>query len=96
MNTERIKIDHQKDEVFPNTWRDFAWAGEHHQALLEQYGICVVLIYEKQVVGKGKTLQAAVEDAEKNLMPDNPPITPIIKFLAPRSRLYRIQDKGSS
>lgn len=92
MNTARIKLDHQKDEVFANTWSDFAWAGEQHQALLERYGVCIVLIYDKQVVGTGKTVQEAVADAEIHLAPTSPPITPIIKFLAPRSRLYRLRD----
>jgi len=74
-------------------WDDFRWVGEHRKELLEKYGTCVILVYQHKVVGKGKTLQEAIDDAERNLPPEIAQITPIIEFLRPRSPFFRIRPK---
>ena len=50
MDTSRIRTSHAKGETPPNTFDDFAWAREHEAELLDQYGECVLMVYEKQVL----------------------------------------------
>lgn len=80
MDTPRIKTSHQ-GEVAPNVYDDFTWIHGHRPELLDQYGACVILVYQRKVVGTGKTLKAAEEDAERRLPDDSPQITPVIYML---------------
>lgn len=91
MDTSRIRITHQKDEVAPNVFSDFEWIRAHRKELLDQYGECVLLVYEQHVIGHGTTLQEAIEDAERQLPANIEQITPVLQYLAPLSRLYRVQ-----
>ena len=88
METPRIKTSHQ-GEVAPNIYDDFTWIHDHRPELLDQYGTCVILVYQRAVVGTGKTLQEAEEDAERRLPTDSPQITPVIDMLH-RPSLFRI------
>jgi recombinational DNA repair ATPase RecF len=88
MKNPRIKTTHAYGEVYPNVWGDFAWVREHRQQLLEQYGECIILVYDKQVVGLGQTIDEAIQDAEHQLSPEIEQITPITEFLR-RRRLFR-------
>ena len=92
MNTLHIKTTHQYGEVHPNVFDDFEWVKAHEDELLEQYGVCTILVYEQTVIGYGKSDQAALENAENNL-PDNfdGVITPITYYLAKRQPFYRVQ-----
>jgi hypothetical protein len=91
----RVKYSHKYGEVYPNVWSDFEWVREHRDELLATHGKCVILVYEKQVVGKGETLSEAVEDAERRLPPEAGEITPITEILAPRQRIYRVHSNPS-
>jgi hypothetical protein len=94
VNTERIKRTHHAGEVYPNVWGDFVWIGEHRQELLETYGEGVVLlVYKEEIVGKGKTIEEAVNDAEVKLPADVEQITPVTYFL---TRPYRLNRKSVS
>jgi hypothetical protein len=42
----------------------------------------VALIFEKKVIGKGKTINDALEDAESNLPADVKEVTPILYFVS--------------
>ena len=57
--------------------------------LLEKYGECSILVYNEQVVGTGDSLQAAIEDAERNLPPEVDEITPIHEWLGNRHPFLR-------
>jgi hypothetical protein len=46
-----------------------------------KYGECIILVYEKTVIGTGDTYEIAVEDAESNLPPEVTQATPILYFL---------------
>jgi hypothetical protein len=96
METPRIKISHAYGEMFPNVPSDYEWVFANRPQLLQEYGTCVLLVYEKKVIGKGKTLQEAMEDAERNLPPEEGVVTPVIELLAPRPRLYRVQQSQKS
>lgn len=89
MSTSRIKTSHKKGEVYPNVFSDFDWVAENRDALLEEYGTQIILVYEKQVVGTGKTVIEAAEDAERRLPPDIEEITPITYFLGHKYRIYQ-------
>jgi hypothetical protein len=93
MDTSRIRTSHAYGEVYPNVFDDFRWVGEHRDELLEKYGRCVILVYHRQIVGKGATLQEAIDDAEVNLPADVSQITPVIEFLGPHHRLSRVRTK---
>jgi hypothetical protein len=93
MNTGRINLNRNNGEFYPNEITDYEWAREHRHDLLAQYGASIVLIYEKQVVGVGKTLQAAIDDAEKKLPDATPEITPIIELVGQRHPFFRIYPK---
>jgi hypothetical protein len=81
--SSRIQIAFPKDEPMPaNIFPDFEWSGENRQALYEKYGSCVVVVYEKQVIGVGKTEAEAFADAEARL-PESPEIiTPITRYIS--------------
>jgi hypothetical protein len=62
----------------PHTFPDFAWISENQQELVAQYGEGFVLVYEKQVLGFGATLQEAMANAERNLPPGDGEIIPVV------------------
>src|SRR5438046_1916553 len=81
MAFSRLQVSHQYGEVYPNVFDDFDWVHEHRQELLKTYGECVILVYKHQVIGKGQTLQNAIEDAEQHLPTEPDTITPITEYL---------------
>jgi hypothetical protein len=91
MSSSRIKTTHTYGEVFPNVFSDFAWVREHRSELLEKYGECIVLVYEKNVVGIGQTIAEAIQDAEQKLAPHIEQITPVTEFLRRRHRFQRLR-----
>jgi hypothetical protein len=82
MNKSRVRTDHQRGEVSPNSWDDFRWAGSHRQELYDQYGSCILLIYNQQVIGVGKTYDEVVADAESKLSPEIAEVTPITYLIS--------------
>jgi hypothetical protein len=57
---------------------------------LETYGDgTVILVYEKQVVGSGRTIEEAEADAERGLSPEIEQITPVLHFVSYPYRLRR-------
>ena len=87
MNASRIRTGHTRGEVAPNTWSDFAWAGLHREELFDQYGDCILLIYNQQVIGVGQTFDEVIADAESKLPPDAGEVTPITHFSSSRYKL---------
>lgn len=93
MSTKRIRTNHPEGVVYPNVFPDFAWASENRERLLDQYGECIILVYNQQVVGVGKTIQEAEAEAERRLPPDIEYITPITEFLGHRQRVFRVKQE---
>lgn len=91
MNTPRIHTSHAYGETPPNTFDDFAWAREHETDLLAQYGECILMVYEKTVLGSGQTIEDAEADAEHNLPPDAGIVTPVTVFLRHRHPFLRVR-----
>jgi hypothetical protein len=90
MNTKRIRMTHKYGETPKNIFGDFEWIHLHRQELLEKYGECSIIVYNKQVIGVGKTYEAAVENAEQNLPEDVKEVTPVHQWLFQRNPLQRI------
>ena len=84
MIPSRIRTSHQDEEVAPNTWADFDWVHDHEAELLQRYGECVLLVHNQQVIGNGNTIEEAIAQAEQNMPPDLPEVTPITYFLQER------------
>lgn len=85
-----IRTGHPYGETPPNTYADFEWAHEHHEELLGQYGEQIVLVYHQQVIGVGKTLAEAEQDAEQRLDPGiDEVITPVTVLLYRRQPFFR-------
>jgi hypothetical protein len=93
MTTTRIRLSHAAGEAAPNTFIDFQWVRQNEKQLLEQYGECIILVFEKQVIGTGRTIDAAVADAEQHLSSDAGEVTPILEFLHPRQPFFRVRSK---
>jgi hypothetical protein len=93
MTTTRIRLSHAAGEAAPNTFSDFQWVRHNEKQLLEQYGECVILVFEEKVIGTGQTIDAAVADAEQQLSPDVGEVTPILEFLHPRQPFFRVRSK---
>lgn len=93
MTTTRIRLSHAAGEAAPNTFTDFQWVRQNEKQLLEQYGECVILVFEKQVIGTGRTIDAAVADAEQHLSLDHSEVTPILEFLRQRQPFFRVRSK---
>lgn len=92
MDTKRIRISHDANEPHaPNTFPDFDWVHEHRNELLATYGESVILVYEKKVIGAGKTTQEAVEDAERLLPAEIEQVTPITYYLSYRNPLSHLR-----
>mgnify|MGYP001195674178 CR=1 FL=1 len=89
MDTPRIRMSHPYGQTPPNIFSDHDWVRHHEKELLEKYGECSILVYNEQVVGTGDSLQAAIEDAERNLPPEVGEITPIHEWLGYRHPFLR-------
>lgn len=91
----RVRLWHHEGEVAPNTWADFDWIAQHRDKLYKQYGSCVLLVYNQQVIGTGETMDEAEAAAERNAPPEPDDITPVLYFLGPsRYRLYNARPRG--
>jgi hypothetical protein len=78
--SSRIKVSYAKEDPIPaNMPADYQWLKANRDSLVEKYGICLVVIYQQQVLGTGETYKAALANAETNL-PESPEIiTPIVQ-----------------
>ena len=90
MTESRIKLGRAYDEVFPNMFSDFAWVKEHEKELFETYGRGFILVYQKEVVGIGDSIEDAVSDAESRLPPESGVITPILTTLYEKQPFFRV------
>src|SRR5689334_22678171 len=90
MIPSRIRTSHQDGEVAPNTWRDFDWVHENEAKLLEQYGECVLLVYNEHVIGHGATIEEAIAQAEQTVPQSMTDVTPITHFLQHRYPFFRV------
>jgi histidinol phosphatase-like enzyme len=95
VDTPRVNIRRTPGQFYPNEIADFEWVGQHRPELLERYGPCVIPVYNQELVGVGKTIRAAMEDAEEKLPTSVAEITPIIDFLGHRHSLYRVQTQST-
>lgn len=89
----RIRMTHKYGETPPNVFGDFRWVREHERELLEKYGECSIIVYQQKVIGVGKSYDAAVEDAERNLPPDMKEVTPVHQWLRQRHPFFRVRPK---
>jgi hypothetical protein len=90
MNKHPIKMTHAKGEPMPpNTVPDNDWFRENREQLLEEYGECMVLIFEGKIIGTGQTYSETIENALENLSPDSPEITPVMRVLQHRNPFLR-------
>jgi hypothetical protein len=87
---KRVKIAHEEGIIYPNVWDDFDWVREHRAELYEQYGSCGLLVFEKTIVGVGKTPQDAESNAEQQLPIDSEEITPILYLLSHPYSMLRL------
>jgi hypothetical protein len=54
----RIKVGYTREEKTPpNIYSDFDWVHYNKDALIDQYGERVVVIYQEKVIGIGNTYQ---------------------------------------
>lgn len=83
MDTPRVRTSHTYSEVAPNTFQDFDWVREYKPELLEKYGECIILVYEKQVLDSGDTCEEAVEMRNAISRHTFREATPILYFLHP-------------
>jgi len=99
MNIKRIRMGHPLGHTPPNVYSDFDWIRRHEKELLEQYGECSIIVYKEQVLGIGPTYQAALDDAERNLLPDAGEVTPVHERLHDRRKFFsgyfRVRPTGS-
>jgi hypothetical protein len=89
-----IKTSYQENEVRPaNIAKDALWISKNRIALYEQYGDCVLLVYQEKVIGKGDSVPEAVADAENKLRDETGLITPIVKYLSSPYRIGILREK---
>lgn len=93
MRTSRIRLGHEPGQIPPNSFSDFAWVRQHEAELLKKHGACIILVYQEQIIGKGATLEAALEDAERSLPPDISEVTPILTTLYDRKSFMHVRPK---
>jgi hypothetical protein len=81
-----MRLGQRDDEPTPpNTFPDFDWVNDNEKELIEKYGEGFVIVFEKQVLGFGSTLDEAIANAEANLPPDRGDIIPIVDTIHRRS-----------
>jgi hypothetical protein len=92
--SSRIKLDYAKDEPkAANVFPDFEWSGQNRIALNEKYGDVVIVVYQKEVIGVGKSYDEALADAEVHL-PESPEIiTPIVRYIGSQYRIRKVVRK---
>ena len=89
MRTSRIRMSHPYGQTPPNVFSDHDWVRRHEKELLDKYGERSIIVYKEQVIGVGDSLQASLEDAERNLPLDGGEITPIHEWLGRRHPFLR-------
>lgn len=89
-----IKTSYQENEPRPaNIAKDALWISKNRLALYEEYGDCVLLIYQEKVIGKGDSVPEAVADAENQMRDEAGVITPIVKYLSSPYRIGVLREK---
>jgi hypothetical protein len=91
MPETRIQMGTPYGQTPPNTFSDFEWIRENRNELLATYGECSIIVYNKQVLGTGRTYQEAIVDAEKHLPVGTGAITPVHQWIGKRRTIYRIR-----
>jgi hypothetical protein len=86
-------MGHPHGQTPPNVYSDFDWIRRHEKELLDKYGECSVIVYRGQVLGTGPTYAAALEDAERNLPPEVPEVTPVHQWLHRRNPFLKVRPK---
>jgi len=91
MTTSHIRVSYARDEKTPpNLFSDHDWVRRNEKALLSQYGERCIVVYNERVIGVGDTYEAAVEDAERRLLPETGDVTPIVELLHVRHPFLRV------
>jgi hypothetical protein len=90
MDTKRIRMGDPYGQTPPNVYTDFDWVRRNEKQLLEKYGECSIIVYNQQVIGIGKSYQAALENAEQNLPPNVSEVTPVHERLRFRTPFLRV------
>lgn len=84
----KIRTYHHEGEKTPQRiYDDHDWLREHENDLFERYGFCYVIVYEKQIVGIGKTEKEAVADAERKLPSTFEDVEVMPEFLGSRKQM---------
>lgn len=92
--TATIKIGYAENEpLAENFAKDVNWINTNRNALYEEYGSCVVLVYHEEIIGRGKDLDEAVADAETKLQDETLTVTPVIKYLSSPYRIGSLRQK---
>ena len=92
MSSSRIRMtDPEGQRMASNVPTDYDWIHYHRDELLKKYGECSIIVYKEQVIGVGDSYKVALEDAERNLPPDSPEITPVYQILWHRHPFLRVR-----
>ena len=91
MAKSKIQMGHQYGQTPTNVFSDFDWIFDNKQQLLEKYGECSIIVYEKKVIGVGNSYREALENAETNLPEDSDVITPVHQWIYKRRPFLRIK-----
>jgi hypothetical protein len=91
MSNTRIQMGTPYGHTPANTFSDFEWIRENQDKLLALYGECSLIVYNKVVLGTGRTYEEALLDAEQHLPPDAGVITPVHQWLRKKRAIYRIR-----
>ncbi len=94
MSPARIQLTHARGEMSANIPGDYVWVQEQRPELLKLYGPCVILVYQRQVIGRGATVNDAVLDAEQNLPVEvTASVTPFVYHLFDPQRIMSVRLK---
>ena len=93
MSSSSIRMRDPYGQTPGNVFTDFDWIHQHQQELLDKYGECSIIVYQKQVIGVGNTYAEALRAAERDLLPGLGEVTPVHQELRQRHPFLRVLPK---
>jgi hypothetical protein len=90
--SSRIQTAFPDDKPMPaNIFPDLNWVSANRLDLYKKHGDCVVVVYQQEIIGMGKTRAEALADAESHLADDVELITPAIGYISNPYRIGHLQ-----
>ena len=90
--SSRIVTAFPEDKPMPaNIFPDLNWISDNRLELYKKHGNCIVVVYQQEIIGLGKTRAEALNDAETHLSETGAEIPVAIGYISNPYRIGHMQ-----